>query len=324
MLVLRTTAREVWRNLAVEEALVRESANLAQPLLFFWQSENAVVIGKNQNPWREADIPAMRDEGCALARRISGGGAVYHDLGNLNYTFVMDRGLYRGDRVFGVVVGALRDLGFDTSRMGKTSIGVGGRKVSGNAFCYKRGAALHHGTVLVSSDRERMNRYLRGRASRVRSRAIASEPAETVNLRELNPATGTRDVETALIKRAVAEWGGVSEERDDAWLGTLVTEEDVARMASWDWLYGHTPPFELDIEREICGKHVWMSARVTDGVIDEAVIVARDGSSGPVLFESSLRGVRFDMDEIAARLRLVTGGVSAGFERAIAECLLTV
>lgn len=323
MLVLRTAAREVWRNLAIEEALVRESANLAQPLLFFWQSDHAVVVGKNQNPWREADIPAMRDEGCKLARRISGGGAVYHDLGNLNYTFVMDRGRYRGDRVFDVVVGALKDLGFDASRMGKTSIGANGRKVSGNAFCYRRGAALHHGTLLVSCDLDRMGRYLRAGESGIRTRAIHSQPAVTVNLREINPSLSMRDVEAALVRRAAVEWGGVSGERGDEWLGGLVTDEDVARMASWNWLYGHTPPFELAIEREVSGKYVRLSARVTDGVIEEAFVAVRDGSSGPLLFESRLRGVRFDADEIADRLLPVAGSVSSGLERALAECLLS-
>lgn len=323
MLVLRTTAREVWRNLAIEEALVRESANLAQPLLFFWQSGNAVVIGKNQNPWREADIPAMRDGACTLARRISGGGAVYHDLGNLNYTFVMDRGRYRGDRVFDVVVGALKDLGFDAARMGKTSIGASGRKISGNAFCYKRGVALHHGTLLVSCDLDRMSRYLRAGASGIRTRAIHSQPAGTVNLREIKPSLSMQDVEAALVRRAAIEWGGVSGERGDEWLGGLVTDEDVARMASWDWLYGHTPPFELDIEREVRGKHVRLSARVTDGVIEEAVVVVRDAPAGPGVFESRLQGVRFDADEIADRLLPVAGGISAGLGRELAECLLT-
>ena len=323
MIVVRTQCLNVWRNLAVEEALLDRFSAEAQPLLFLWRSAHAVVIGKNQNPWREANIPLMNDDGCALARRISGGGAVYHDEGNLNYTFIVDRRHYKGSRVFAVVLAALHTLGFHAARMGRTSIGVDGRKVSGNAFCLRRGAALHHGTLLVSSDRARMGRYLRSGTSAIRSRAIASQPAETVNLRELQPDIGIGNVEAALVQSAAAEFGAMAESRGDDWLEAVVRKDDCGRMASWDWLYGQTPSFELDIERTLAGLSARLYANVTDGRIGEARATLRDPSSGAVALESRLQGVRFDVAEIAERLRPVAAALQEGLEYAMARAFVT-
>lgn len=322
MILLRTNSLDVRRNLAVEELLLSRYSIEQKPLLFLWRSANAVVIGKNQNPWCESNIPLVQDEGCTLARRISGGGAVYHDEGNLNYTFVMDRRVYKSDRVFGIVLAALRALGLNASRMGKTSIGVGGRKVSGNAFCYRRGAAMHHGTLLVSSDLGKMARYLRSGASAMSSRAISSQPAETVNLRDMLPNIGIGNVEAAVVQSAISESGPIDERRGDEWIDALVQQDAVERMASWKWLYGHTPPFAFSIERQVCGMNVSLQANVTEGIIDESDLVVCD-QSGNILLESRLRGVRFDAAEIAERLRPAAAPLGTGFEHAVARAFLT-
>jgi lipoate-protein ligase A len=322
MILLRTNSLDVRRNLAVEAALLDRYAVAAKPMLFLWRSANAVVIGKNQNPWCEANLPLMQDEKCALARRISGGGAVYHDEGNLNYTFIMDRRLYKGDCMFGIVLAALKALGLNASRMGRTSIGVEGSKVSGNAFCYRRGAAMHHGTLLVSSDLEKMARYLRSGASEMNSRAISSHPAETVNLRDMLPNIGIGNVEAAVVQSAISGLGPIDERRGDEWIDALVQQDAVERMASWEWLYGHTPPFAFSIERQVCGMNVSLQANVTDGVIDKADIIVRD-QSGSLLLESRLQSVRFDAEEIAERLRPAAAPVGTGFEHAVARAFLT-
>jgi len=323
MILLRTKSVNVWRNLAVEDALLSRFSGESRPLLFLWRSAHAVVIGKNQNPWREADITLMHDDGCALGRRISGGGAVYHDEGNLNYTFIMDRRHYKSDIVFNVVLFALRALGLNASRMGRTSVGVDGGKVSGNAFCYRRGAAMHHGTLLVSSNLGKMSSCLRAGSSAMRSRAIPSQPAKTVNLREIKPVIGIGNVEAALVQGATTEFGAVEEHRGDDWIEQNLRDLDAERMASWEWLYGHTPPFELDVEREIVGMDVRLSAHVDSGIVREATVCVREKNSNAIVLESRMQGFRFDAAEIAERLRPAAAPIAQGFEYALARAFMT-
>ena len=178
MLVVRTENLDPWRNLALEE-LCLDRVGQGGRILFLWQSSDAVVVGKNQNPWLECSLTAMEKGGAKLARRLSGGGAVFHDSGNLNFAFLMPRREYKDKTIFNIVIKALKHFDVQAAVMGKSSLAVNGRKVSGNAFCYRHENVLHHGTLLISTDLEKMNRYLASTHRHIRSRAIGSNPAIT-------------------------------------------------------------------------------------------------------------------------------------------------
>src|SRR5450756_2322293 len=137
-------------NLAYEEYLV-ESAGADEAILFLWQNHDTVVIGCNQNPWRECDISAMGWDGVKLARRVTGGGAVFHDMGNLNFSFIVPRARYDVVRQGSVIIGALRSIGIAAEQTGRNDITIGGRKFSGNAFMHRKTTSLHHGTILILS-----------------------------------------------------------------------------------------------------------------------------------------------------------------------------
>lgn len=246
MIRVNSESLDPYLNLAAEDLLLDRVGEWGS-MLMLWRCDRTVVIGKNQNPWRECDLPALMRDGGRLARRVSGGGAVYHDLGNLNYAWFCPRVEYDRGEVFDRVIEALGRVGVRAERMGRTSLGAGGRKVSGTAFCYRRDAVLHHGTLLIHADLDALRKYLDGTGSDIETRAVSSEPAAVVNLGDLNP----RASET-LLSEALTEAFGV---RDRGACRTLslksLPEDDLTRRADElrdpEWVLGRTPPFTWDL-----------------------------------------------------------------------------
>ena len=238
MLLVRTSSLDIHRNLALEECLLERAAEHG-PALFLWRSAGAVVIGKNQNPWREVNFAVLRAENLALARRISGGGAVFHDAGNLNYALCLPRDSYDRDEIFDRLVRAFHRVGLSVTLGPHHGLIANGRKFSGSAFCFRRGVALHHGTLLINANLDQLQRVLTGGLP-LATRAIASHPMPVVNLTDLQPAC---DFESVVIAALAPKANAVG----DKFLETLLWRELAERHRSWDWQFGHTPPFEIKI-----------------------------------------------------------------------------
>lgn len=168
-------------------------------ILYLWQNAHTVVIGKNQNAWQECQVASLEREGGKLARRISGGGAVYHDLGNLNFTFIAEREDYSVPRQLAVIKAALAELGVDAQVSGRNDITVSGRKVSGNAF-YEGRSCFHHGTLLLSVDKQLMTRYLQPAGEKLRSKGVSSVRSRVANLNEFCPGLSPDIMAEALLK----------------------------------------------------------------------------------------------------------------------------
>ena len=176
MLIVQSQSTDVYRNLAVEEWLF-DHADLRGPILFLCVNSPCVVIGKNQNPWRECRLSLMGKEGVPLARRISGGGAVYHDEGNLNFGVIVPRAEYCEEKQYELIFQTLEATALqhvNLYKMGKNSLAINGKKFSGQAFCFRGQHVLHHGTLLVNSDLDRLNRYLGSEIDGIETKAIAS------------------------------------------------------------------------------------------------------------------------------------------------------
>lgn len=235
MRVLWSTSRDVHENLAAEEALLDRFA-ADGPALFFYVNTPAIVVGKNQNPWREAATGWARREGVPLARRVSGGGTVWHDEGNLNFSLIVSRKEYDQTRVFNQTRAALADLGVETFLRDGNSLVVEGRKISGTAFCFRGAAVLHHGTLLIRSDLDRLRRAMIPALPDVETRAIASRPASVLNLFERLPELTPETAARALARRFSGEAGWTK------W--TWMDEEGRAvRHRDWAWVFGHSPAF---------------------------------------------------------------------------------
>ncbi len=237
-------------NLALEDALLK-SLPEGQALLFLWQNKHTVVIGAGQNAWRECHIERMKQEGATLARRSSGGGAVYHDLGNLNFSFIVPREDYDVARQLGVVMRAVKSLGIPCEASGRNDITASGRKFSGNAFRLLREGALHHGTVMVSVDMGILPRYLNVSPDKLKAKGVKSVPSRVVNLSEL----GTVTVETmkqAMIDAFRSEYGQAPVERAEAEKAEGMDALN-DKYASWDWNYGASPAGDV----EMCTRFPW-------------------------------------------------------------------
>ncbi len=289
------------RNLAIEEFLLTKAEEAV--ILYLWQNENAVVIGKNQIPWNECKTTLLAQEGGTLVRRLSGGGAVFHDLGNLNFTFLLPQKAYDLDRQLTVIQRALRSLGIDAVRSGRNDVLAQGRKFSGNAF-YKNGrAAYHHGTLLIHADTEKLGRYLSPSQAKLQSKGVDSVRSRVVNLQELQPQITVDCLKEALRREFSALYGPPR-------LLTLTEAEERAiadlteKYRSWDWRFGRKLPFTCTCEKRFPWGSVEVQLQVGSGTIAAAKVYsdALDDTLPPRL-EAALTGCRLDGEIIFPRLQ---------------------
>lgn len=172
-------------NLGYEEWLLNQNKE-DEVVFYLWQNQHTVVIGKNQNAYKEAKVTQLESTGGSLARRSSGGGAVYHDLGNLNFTFIASDALYDVNKQLSVIITALKKLGIDARFAGRNDIEVEGCKVSGNAFAKSNGNSLHHGTLLVNVQMDQLANYLNVSKAKMSSKGVDSVRKRVANLISFN------------------------------------------------------------------------------------------------------------------------------------------
>jgi len=251
MLIVQSQSTDVYRNLALEESLLDHAPKL--PVLLLYVNDPCVVIGKNQNPWRECRLSMMEEESVPLARRISGGGAVYHDAGNLNVSVMVPRTEYCEEKQYELIFQTLEKFGIQSSKLGENTLAVNGRKFSGQAFCHRRECTLHHGTLLVSADLARLGRYLGAELDGIQTKAVASVPAHVMNLSEASPGLTVEKLSPVLVDtfRGMYGSGGVVEYGSDG----MVSEEElfpiIGKLSSDDWKLNHTPRFEVTLNGRV-------------------------------------------------------------------------
>ncbi len=265
MQALWSTSGDVSHNLALEDWWLDRFDALG-PVLLFYVNRPAIVVGKNQNPWRETATDWARRAGVPVARRVSGGGAVYHDTGNLNFSLIVPRTAYRPDGVFEQTVAAVADAGVTAALSGGNSLVASGRKISGTAFCFRGAAALHHGTVLVRADLERLRAAMRPAIPELETRAIASRPAPVCNVTDLQAGATVETLAAALAFHlaGAGAWIRYEGPADALFAGRL------AHHRSPDWVFGHTPAFAWTLS---CGRlevERGRVARVSGGVPPDA------------------------------------------------------
>jgi lipoate-protein ligase A len=169
-------------------------------LFYLWQNHHTVVIGKNQNAFKECKVEELTESGGYLARRSSGGGAVYHDHGNLNFTFIAPKTFYDLEKNLQVIIDALKHFGINASFSGRNDIEVEGFKVSGNAFANTNTHSLHHGTLLFDVKMEDLGKYLNVSSVKLASKGVESVRKRVKNLKEFNPTLTLESLSSSLIQ----------------------------------------------------------------------------------------------------------------------------
>lgn len=232
---------EPYWNISVENYLVEHADCVT---LYLWRNRRTVVIGQNQNPFSECNVEALEADGGYLMRRKTGGGAVYHDDGNINFSFVVPKALYDQTRQFGVIQRAVESFGLHTELSGRNDILAEGRKFSGNAFSKGRVNDLHHGTILIKGNMDDLARYLKPKPAKLQKHGVASVRSRVVNLSELNPAINAESLVPRLKEAFEAEYSEYSEYSD---YSEIIKRPEVRALhdhfASPEWKYGRWRTF---------------------------------------------------------------------------------
>ncbi len=291
-----------YKNIAIEEYLMRHVPEGAVSL-FLWKNKKTVVIGRNQNAWRECQVERLAADGGYLARRLSGGGAVYHNTGNLNFTFSAPKEIYDVSRQVSVIAEAAKSFGILAEKTGRNDIMADGRKFSGNAFYKSGGRAYHHGTILISEDMAHMVKYLDTSGSKLHAKTVKSVPARVVNLSDLNPAVTVDTFRVAMKEAFEKVYGLPVTVLHDSDLDWKEIEEREKFFASYEWRLGHKQEFTNRWEAHFNWGFLRLYVKVANGVIESGEVDS-DGLAASVIAKipKALKGTRYDTKEIAVQI----------------------
>ena len=291
-----------YRNIALEKVLTLH-AREGECVLFLWRNRRTVVIGRNQNAWEECRVEALARDGGHLARRLSGGGAVYHDLGNLNFSFIARGADHDVARQSETVLRAVRRLGVPAERTGRNDLALEGRKFSGNAFYETKGCHCHHGTVMLDVDTDDMERYLTVSPAKLNSKGVSSVRARVLNLKEVCPDVTAQSLSAALIEEFGEVYGLKAWERSPESVPREEVLREAERLSSEEWLFPPRLPFTVEFSRRFPWGGVRIALLVKQNVI-EAAEVFSDAMDERLIrdIRGALPGCRYDAGEIADRV----------------------
>ena len=294
MRYLVNNSTDPYFNMALDEFCL-ENIVREEPYFYLWRNRPSVIIGLNQNAYSEVNLPYLRANGINLVRRVTGGGAVYHDLQNLNYTIV---GLSLTPQP---IVDALRRLGVPAELSGRNDIFVDGRKVSGYARRVSGCQEIIHGTLMYDVDLETLTHVLDTPGSKLQAKGIGSVRSRVANLREYLPGFSTLDELQAALQEILADGDGVIELSEDQ-LSEVRKMAD-GKFATWDFIYGRSRQTGFVRKAKLpCGT-VEADINLDRGLITGISFSGDFMFDEPVTeLESKLTGCRFEREALACVL----------------------
>lgn len=305
--LLISDSYDPWFNLAVEECIFRQMSP-TQRVLFLWRNNDTVVIGRAQNPWKECNTRRMSEDGVKLARRSSGGGAVFHDLGNTCFTFMAGKPEYDKSISTGIILDALHSLGLTAGASGRNDLVVttadGERKVSGSAYRETKDRGFHHGTLLLNADLSRLANYLHPDPKKLQAKGITSVRSRVANLVELMPDITHEQICDAVTESFFKHYG----ERVEAEHISPRYEPDMPnfseqflKQSSWEWNFGQAPAFNHQLDERFVWGGVELHFDVELGLITRAQMFTDSLNPAPLeALAERLQGVIYRSEEISA------------------------
>ena len=300
------------RNMAFDEFAL-ESLPLDEPVFYLWRNAPSVIIGLNQSAYAEVNLPYLQEHGIALARRVTGGGAVYHDLQNLNYTIVGKSRDLNADypEYLHMVVDALRQLGVPAELSGRNDIMVDGRKCSGYAKRVWKDRLMVHGTLMFDVDLETLQEVLSVPGSKMAASGIASVRSKVANLREYLPQFCDVMALKDALNRILA--GADTEVPMDASKQEAIDRMADEKFRTWDWIYGKSPEAQFRASQKFACGTVEVCWSVRHGLLED-VRFSGDflGNLPAEGLAARLNGLRYEQNSIFAALN--GAGVSDYFD----------
>ncbi len=273
--VLLSPSHDIWFNLAIENWLF-STLPADSHLLLLYRNNDAIVMGRSQNPWLECDTRKIRQDKVKLARRQSGGGTVFHDLGNLCFSFMSSKAAYNKDNNFAIIINALKHFKVSAYKSLRNDLLIdhSGKiyKISGNAFREKQDRAFHHGTLLINTDLQRLSDYLYVDSDNITGKGVKSVRSSVINLQEINHHIDYPILCEVLAKEFFAfygEEGQVELLAEDSLQGIIAIQEYVAMQQGWQWQYGKTFAFTQQWQQQFSWGEVTAIFSVDKGMIHD-------------------------------------------------------
>jgi len=327
MLCITRHETDPYFNLAAEEYVMD---HFDRDVFMLWRNAPAIIVGRHQNTLAEINLDYVREHDIPVVRRLSGGGAVFHDLGNLNFTFIAGGGggTHRNEvdfrRFTQPILGALQGLGVDARFEGRNDLTIDGRKFSGNAEYVHQRRILHHGTLLFSARMSDVAAALRPDPAKFNDKAVKSVRSRVTNISEHLPRPMTvLEFRDCLMAYVMAETPGAEAYTFTAEDRAAIAHLRETKYATWEWNFGHSPRYNFSKRARTSGGTVEVTLDVADGIIRSAhfygdFFTLRD----PAELAAGLVGTPHRQD--ALRQRLTTLPVAETFVNVTADELLQV